>query len=155
MPIPTLYGADDVAGALSESIFHNVPARGPGKRIRRSALDPVRLSSLVARRDLVLANLSGPGLSRIGVRRSELIDSPASAYAETARWAEAIHRDAPVDGLLWVSRQNDRALAVVLFGDRVPTSDLAIEVDSVPLHYGPGWQSVLEAAEEADITVVL
>ncbi len=40
-------------------------------------------------------------------------------------------------------------------GEGVPVPTMDIEVDSVPLDHGPGWQSVLEAAEEADITVVL
>lgn len=153
--IPTLYGADGVSGALSESVFHNVPVRGPAKRVRRSALGALCVSSLVPQRDLVLANLSGNGLTRVGLRRAELIESSSSRYAETRWWAEAIHRDTPVDGLLWVSRQNDRALAIVLFGDRVASSDLDVLVDSLRLDSGTGWHYVLRSAEEADITIVL
>lgn len=55
----------------------------------------------------------------------------------------------------WVSRQNDRALAVTLFGDRVDRYDLDVLVDSVPLDSGNGWQDVLRYAAEADITVVV
>lgn len=153
--VPTLYGADSVSGALSESVFHNVPVRGSSKRVRRSALSEFRLSSLVARRDLVLASLSGNGLTRLGLRRRALIDSPASHYLRTSQWAEAIHRDTMVDGLLWVSRQNDRALAVVLFGDRVGPPDFDVVVDSSPLDRGAGWDSVLRCAEDAGIMIVL
>ena len=40
-----------------------------------------------------------------------------AAYAETVRWAEAIHRDLlGLDGLLWTSRQQDEAHAVLLLG---------------------------------------
>ena len=81
------------------------------------------------------------------------MSSPAS-YVQTRMWAEAIHRDAPVDGLIWVSRQNDRALAILLFGDRIGQSDLDVLVDSIPLDRGTGWNYVLQSAEEADITIV-
>lgn len=154
-PIGTLYGSDQVSGALSESVFRSVPVRGPGKLIRRSALGSVRLSALVPSRDLLLADFSGSGLRRIGVHRSELIDCPAMHYGDTARWAEAIHRDAAVDGLLWVSRQDDTALAIVLFGDRVDPADLDVLVESLPLDRGPGWNYVLRSAEDADIMIVL
>lgn len=154
-PIPTLYGADEVSGTLSETVFRSVPARGPSKRIRTSALRPLCLSSLVLRRDVTLADLSGHGLRRIGVRRAELIESSAAQYNTTARWAEAIHRDSTVDGLLWVARQNDRALGVVLFGDRISPTDLDVLVDSLPLAHGTGWNYVLAAAEECDIAVIM
>jgi len=152
-PIPTIYAADEVAGALSESVFRNVPVRGSNKRTRRSALNSVCLSALVLRKHIVLADLTGLGLHRIGVRRSQLIESASSSYAATAQWAEAIHRDTTLDGLMWVSRQNDRALAILLFGDRVATSDLDILVEALPLDSGTGWNLVLDAAEAADITV--
>lgn len=154
-PIPTLYGSDRMRGALSESVFRNVPVSGPAKRVRRTALEGVCFSILAPTRDLQLANLSGDGLRRLGLRRNEFIDSPASNYPHARRWAEAIHRDTPVDGLLWVSRQNDRALAVVLFGDRVGAADLEVVVEALPLRTGVGWHYVLQAAEEADITIVV
>lgn len=154
-PIPTLYGSDRVPGVLSESVFHNVPVRGPAKRIRRSTLTRFRLSALVPRRDLLLADLSGNGLKRLGLRRPELIESSSASYAATRAWAEAIHRDAPADGLVWVSRQHDRALAIMLFGDRVGASDLGVLVDSLALDHGLGWHYVLRSAEEADIAILL
>jgi hypothetical protein len=60
------------------------------------------------------------------VRRNELIDTEKDNYPSTRKWAEAIHATCPgAEGLCWISRQDDRALAVMLFGDRIATADLS------------------------------
>ena len=47
-------------------------------------------------------------------------------YPNTRNWAEAIHAACPhAEGLCWVSRQDDRALAIALFGDRVAAANLS------------------------------
>ena len=109
---------------MSETVFHNVPVRGRWRRIRESTLLDLILSYLTRRRDLLLAQLSGPGLRRLRIRRSELIDSEAAAYARTANWAEAVYQcKTRFDGLLWTSRLDDTCRALVLFGTRVLASD--------------------------------
>ncbi len=45
--VPTLYAADAIDGALSETVFHNVP--GSGGRILRSRLRDLELSCLINR----------------------------------------------------------------------------------------------------------
>jgi hypothetical protein len=155
-PIPTLYGADSAAGMLSESVFRGVPARGSGKRIFKSALGGFALSLLSTHRHLRLADLGGHGLMRLGLRRDELTASGPSCYSKTSRWAEAIHRDRPdLDGLMWVPRHNDRTLAVMLFGDRVAPGTLSALGDTLPLVGGTGLRYVLDAAEAADVTVIV
>lgn len=43
----------------------------------------------------------------------------------TRQWAAAIHAGFPqVQGLCWISRQDDGARAVVLFGDRIGSGSL-------------------------------
>lgn len=153
--MPTLYGANTLDGALSESIFHNVPVRGEGKAIRRSALTPMQVSTLAARRDLTLVQLHGHGLARLGVSRAELIDSEARFYVRTAAWAAALHsRLEAADGLVWVSRRFDTSLALVLFGDRVARSDLAVAKPALPLFVGEGFAEVQRVAEQAGITIL-
>lgn len=154
--IPTLYAADCAAGALSETVFHDVPARGPDRSIRRTVLRPLLLSSLIPSRDLTLAQLHGFGLGRLGVTRAELIDSTADHYARTAAWARALHQANPrLDGLAWVSRQHDDARAVVLFGDRVDRRDLSVDEPPLVLYSGRGFDVVQEAAEKAGILILL
>jgi hypothetical protein len=154
-PVPTLYAADNMDGAFSETIFHDVPARGPEKAIRRLSLVSTVLSTLAVARDLTLAQLHGFGLSRIGLSRAELIETRAADYDQTVAWARALHGcDGCIDGLVWVSRQHDDAYALVLFGDRVARRDLRVVEPPLPLYQGPGYLAVQTAAERAGITIV-
>jgi hypothetical protein len=154
-PIPTLYAATTVAGALSESVFHDVPYRGRGKRILAARLNGLALSTLIVTEPIRLALVAGLGLRRLGVRRRDLIEGGPGSCAQTAAWALALY-NCPVapSGLLWVSRQDDTANALLLFGDRVPAGSLHIASDPVPLDVGPGLALVDDAATLARITVV-
>lgn len=150
--VPVLYAADHLDGALSETVFHGVPVRSPGKRISRVALKSMVASRLTCERDLTLVQLFGFGLSRLGCSRLELIDSPRDEYFRTAAWARALHACSErIDGLIWVSRQNDGTRSVVLFGDRVPASSLRQEGSALPLEDGAGYAAVVDAAERAGI----
>ena len=154
-PIPTLYAATTAAGALSESVFHDVPYRGRGKRILAARLAGLALSTLIVVEPIRLAMLAGLGLRRVGVRRRDLIESGPGSYAQTAAWAVALHRTAATpSGLLWTSRQDDTASAMVLFGDRVPASALHVASAPVPLDSGAGLALIDDAATLAGITVV-
>ena len=136
--VPTLYGAERFEGALSESVFRCVPRRGPGRAIRRKALEAWRVSVLEPLRDLNLTQLSDPGLAK---------------YPRTARWAGHLHTNG-CDGLLWVSRQYDRVLAIVLFGDRVASADLRLNQPALSLHAGPGFLATQASAEAAGILII-
>ena len=153
--MPTLYGASDLDGSLSESIFHNVPVRGPGKAIRLSALRPMLVSTIAARRPLTLVQLHSHGLKRLRVSRIELIESEARQYSRTAAWAATLHAAMEgADGLIWVSRKFDTSFSLVLFGDRVRRSDLEVIEPPVPLFLGAGFAEVQRAAELAGITIL-
>jgi len=153
--VPVLYAAGDLDGALSETVFHNVAVRGPKKKVGRFMLEAMVVSTLACERDLSLAQLYGYGLSRLGVTRLELIESGAEVYAQTAVWAQALHAcNETIDGLIWVSRQNDGSHAIVLFGDRVPRNALRIARNPVTLYISPGFDQVQEAAEKAGILIL-
>ncbi|PZQ88712.1 MAG: RES domain-containing protein [Leifsonia xyli] len=123
--IPTIYGGETFDCVAMESVFHDVPFAIGLKTFAKSKLAGQIYSTLTPRRDLVLADLSNTALRGLGIRRTELIDTEKDQYPGTRAWAEAIHAACPnVEGLCWVSRQDDRARAAVLFGDRVATSDL-------------------------------
>lgn len=153
--MPVLYGADDLDGALSETVFHDVPVRGT-KVVPWAKLRHKIAIRLMCRRGLALVDLTGYGLLRIGVSRAELIDSDARSYPTTAPWAQALHAQAPrADGLLWVSRQHDTSRCLMLFGDRVGMDDLYVPEDEIPLPLavGAGLAAVASAALRADITI--
>ncbi len=103
--IPTLYAADGVDGALSETVFRGVG--GSGGRIHGADLEHLRLSRLVLDADLQLVDLTGLALHRLGrLKRRQLLEAPEWLYRETARWAEALYEaQSTAHGLLWVSRQ--------------------------------------------------
>jgi hypothetical protein len=73
----------------------------------------------------------------------------------TRRWAEQVYAVHPqVQGFLWSSRQDDRALAVLLFGSRVQASDLLDGNFSRPLiRNGAPEDFVLQLA--TDLKVLL
>ncbi len=149
--VPTLYAADSIDGALSETVLHSVFAGGV---ILRSRLEGQCLTRIELTRDILVADLSGHGLRRLGLTRGQLLDCGASHYAETARWAEAIHRsDDSLHGMVWVSRQFDTATALLAFGDRLQDCDVRCG-PSRPLDGGRGYRLVQDAAAAAAIAIV-
>jgi hypothetical protein len=153
--VPTLYGASNLDGSLAESVFHQVPVRGPEKLIRRLSLRSMLVSTVAARRDLTLIQLHGHGLTRLEVSHSELIETEARQYSRTAVWAAALHaRLEGADGLIWVSRKFNTSFALVLFGDRVDRTDLEVVDPPLPLFLGSGYAEVQRVAEQAGITIL-
>jgi hypothetical protein len=136
-----------------ETVFHEVPAP-PGDYILD--IDTLRDQNLVVSRirpkkRLAVADLSTKGLKRLGLQRTDLIDTPYTAYPLTREWAVWLHGATPASGLLWTSRQDDGAQAVALFGDRVPESAFAIELDRKPLCEDEHLDTMLELAEHLGI----
>ncbi len=156
--VPTLYGATELIGALSETLFHLVPPEGEDRCVRQSRLMEWMLSTLAPRRDLALVDLRDVALPTLGfgLTREALIDSPDLSYPATARWASAFfHSSAKPDGLVWNARQDRKAEAMILFArGRVARHDLEVVQPPMPLYGSPGFDRVLEAAESAGITIV-
>ncbi|WP_018240319.1 RES family NAD+ phosphorylase [Ensifer sp. BR816] len=154
--IPTLYGGTTFDCAAMETVFHDVPVAPGLKTFDQAKLADQVYSTVTPRRDVVLADLSSTALRSLGLRRSELIDTEKDQYPGTRKWAEAIHKQCQaIEGLCWVSRQDDRARAVVLFGDRIPASHLALAgatrsiVDEIEL-----FSDLLTLAERIGVNVV-
>lgn len=153
--VGTLYGADDDAGAISETAFHDVPVGVERPLVRLSALTPFVLSTVAARRELRLAWLHGDGLRRLRATRAQLVDTEADQYPALAAWGQALH-DCPAepDGIAWRSRHYDDAYAVLLFADRLPRRELQVVMPPVPLVVGRGRDRLFELAERAGVTLV-
>lgn len=133
--IPTLYAGSTIDCALMETVFHDVPfVSGPklhskAKHVKGKAVSTFRVTS-----DLNLVDLTSIALRKLGVPPEELTRSDEASYSGTRAWAVAIHQQqAGAQGLLWTSRQDDTASAVVLFGDRVNASLLLAADDTLPL----------------------
>lgn len=125
--LPTLYAAADFECAVHESIFHDVPYAGTDKALPIGKATSRAVSWLTTTLELRLAALHEPDLNRLGLTRADLIDTRPTAYAQTARWAEAFHRaDPEIAGLVWTSRRCDPSRAYLFFGDRLPPDALAV-----------------------------
>lgn len=156
--VPTLYAGLDEHVAIAEGLFHDVPVRPEAVRqYPLAGLDGRVISELTPIRDLTLIALRGYGLQRLGLTHGELIETPAAAYAWTARWAHALHRAAPrADGLVWMSRRFTGRAAVMLWQEdgRVEHEDLAVVEAARPLWEGAGRELALETAAQGAIRLI-
>lgn len=119
-PIPTIYGGSSFDCAAMETVFHDVPFAQGLKTVDKARLNAMMHSVLLPNQDILLMDLCNVALRDLGIARKDLIDTEKSKYPFTRGWAEDAYAKHPdIQGLCWVSRQDDRARALVLFGDRV------------------------------------
>jgi hypothetical protein len=138
---------------MMETVFHDVPTPPGGHILDIESLREQNLvvSRIRPNRRLPTVDLSTKGLKRLGLQRTDLIDTPVTAYPRTREWAEWLHSAMGAKGLVWTSRQDDGARAVALFGDRIPESAFRIEVDREPLCEDERLDALLELAEHIGI----
>lgn len=155
-PVPTLYGGSDFECAAMETVFHDVPFAPGFKSYDKRKWTGQTHSVLVPAAALKLADLSNVALRKLGVPRAHLIDTEKDRYPVTRKWAAAIHLQHPqLQGMVWVSRQDDRARALMLFGDRVPAGLLVPRGASRDLVDGaPATLELLMLADLIGVSVV-
>jgi RES domain len=155
-PIPTLYGGTTFDCAAMETVFHDVPfAAGLKTFAKHKLLDQLH-SALTATVVLTLADLRNVPLRKLGVERKQLIDTEKDTYGQTRKWAAAIHaQHAHIQGLCWTSRQDDSAIAVMLFGDRIGRGVLRLHAPSRSLlDDAPAYMELLALADMIGVRVV-
>lgn len=137
-PVPTLYAAATVEGALMETVLREVPTPSEGylHDLQRDLDAPLRLSQVVLGEPLQVVDLTKIGLQRMGLKPSQMFETDAADYARTRGWAEWLRTAAPAaQGLLWLSARQPESRAVMLFGDRIRRGALkAGDVRLRPLH---------------------
>jgi RES domain len=146
--IPTLYAATTSRGALMESVFRDVPYRTGFKHVDLKRLEDRVCSTLLFQTNFQLLDLSKVALRGLGIPPRRLIDTTKAHYPVTRGWAEQVYAaHAKVQGFLWSSRHDDRSLAVVLFGNRLPPSGLVhgrfsrpLVNNGVPEDFVVSWQ---------------
>lgn len=154
--IPTLYAGTTLPCALMETVFHDVPHTAGFKSFDKAKLAGQVHSTVRVEADLQLVDLSSVALRKLGVTRKQLIDTEKDQYPATRKWAVALHRQCPqAQGLSWVSRQDDSARAVVLFGDRVAEGALQAGDGSHSLTDDPGtYDAVLDLADRIGVSII-
>jgi hypothetical protein len=154
--IPTLYAGTTFDCALMETIFHDVPFKAGFKPFSKLKMNGKVHSILLPAADLRLIDLSSVALHKLGVKRTQLIDTTKAHYAATRRWAQALYSQFPnAQGLRWTSRQDDQAHAVILFRTRVSTPDLGSDGSSESLLIeGHAHPKVIDLATRMGVTLV-
>lgn len=136
--VPVLYAASTEIAAVAETLLRDIPLSG-GNLLYPVYGDRV-LSALSLNEDMTLAAFSGMGLRALGVEAKQLTDTPGENYPQTRKWAEAAHA-AGLDGIEWMSRQDNRDQAYVFFGDRINASAFKIV---------PGSGRIFAAGDDLD-----
>lgn len=154
--IPTLYGGTTMDCALMETVFHDVPHTAGFKSFDKGKLAGQVHSTVDVEQPLQVVDLSSLPLRKLGITRKQLIDTEKDQYPATRKWAEALHRQYPqAQGLSWVSRQDDSARAVVLFGDRIPSGALKPQGASRSLvDDGNAYDAVLDLADRIGVSII-
>jgi len=148
--IPTIYAGTTLDCALMETVFHDVPFTDGQKNWSKATHVAGKVySKLALLRNLALIDLSAVPLHTLGISRKDLIECDGSLYSETRAWALALHDQYPdAEGLRWTSRQDDTALALVLFEGRlkIPAMSVSGKPNGLLLADGSAISEVLQLA---------
>jgi hypothetical protein len=147
LPVPTLYAAHSMEGAFGEVLFRHGTVNFPQKRAQEYSLSEIELC-----KDVYLASLKGTRLRALGLSRSDVLEN--TDYTQSRLLATDIHHALAVDGLIWLSKQNDEAQNVVLFEPTVLATDLKV-IHSIELSSDHGLRLLCAAANEYNISLVI
>jgi hypothetical protein len=164
--VPVLYAGADLACAMGETVFHDLPDDpvSPGEVFRADLLT-LRGGTLVANVGVELADLTDAALARYSYRRDEVIDTSTVHYGVTRLWAQHAWDTTACAGLVWNSRRSPQLLSFMLFvdppgpADRLRAvnreKDLGVASPPIPLYDGNGLASVMQAAAQRNVTVIM
>lgn len=133
--IPTIYAASDKRGAISEVVLHDVPTPSVGYQhdLEADYRNDLRLSR-IGTSPLHLVNLTTWGLKASGLTPSALLEGEKDDYPRTRTWALWIWQNMPdAQGLHWMSKRDNRCEVIVLFGNRIHSSEVWDDKSSQPL----------------------
>jgi hypothetical protein len=140
-----------------ETVFHDVPTPPRGYILDLDKLDELGISvSMIAPKGaLQVVDLSTKGPQRLGLTRAKLIDTSVRTYPATRAWAQWFYQLLPkAQGLLWTSRRDDDAKALVLFGDRIRERAFEVNVERESL-VRERRDELLKLAERIGIDMVV
>ncbi len=154
--VPSLYAGETFEAAVFETIFHDVPAKAKRKRVPGNKVEDSAQGRLEVVRDLTLVSLREPDLKCWHIKRSQLIATTPKHYADTAKWAAAIHLQfTNAEGLEWTSHQCDPATAYLFFGDRVQPVDFKVIYVRDGLNDPSFFHDVMEVGNRSHIRITV
>jgi hypothetical protein len=122
VPVPTMYAAATLDGAIMETLLHNVPTPSEGfiYDLQADIDRGIVASQISVTVELQLVDMTSVGLQNMGMLQSQMFETEQGDYERTRRWAAWLRREQPLaQGLAWMSRRDNSAMAVVLFEDRI------------------------------------
>lgn len=150
-PVPALYFAQTMTGALCERLLRYTPAGAP-TRLAHKDYGSAAISGLVTVRDLKMAKFHSEGLRALDVQPNQLTDTDSSNYPQTRKWAEAAY-EAGFDGISWMSHQLNGCASWMVFGDRVPETEFSLG-DVSALGAGPGFAWLVDTCATMNVDVI-
>jgi hypothetical protein len=156
--LPNMYLGQTPTTVLLETIFHDVHDTGSNVVYEHHLVEKL-LAHILVPIDATLGDLRDSALDDLGLKRNQVVSSPAEHYPCTRRLAIAAlaQPHAPrLQGLIWHSRQAELASAspqevIVLFGERYqtkPGSWQRVPPGSQNLYEGPGRLLVDKVASD-------
>lgn len=137
-----------------ETVFHEAPAPSARAILTQRAIEAKRwtITGVEATQPLSLVDLTSPGLRRIGLSRSDLIDTNADSYPVTQRFAKDLYMEFPTaHGIRWVSRLFDEGVCIVLWQDRIAPDCLLQSSTPVSVLTEPIMSEILDLVEQLDM----
>lgn len=155
--VSSMYLGESPTGVLLESVFHDMHPSGSMVGYH-THLHKKLLAHIEVPTDATLGDLRDPELTRLNLKRSQVISSPAEHYPCTRRLAVAAlaqKHHPPLQGLIWHSRQAELVKkppeeVIILFGKRYRSKRGSWQRSgpgSQNLYEGPGRILVDEIAE--------
>ena len=154
--IPTMYVGSTPAVALMETVLHDAPSPSAGFILTLPSSDKEvrRAACLVSCEPLLVADFSALGLRRLGLKKSDVIDSEKCKYPLSRDLATQVHALMPnVQGIQWASRQDDRGSAMVIFGQRLKRGGLRVWHGNEPVFEGVIFDELLDLLERLDAEI--
>ena len=152
--VASLYAGDSVKAALMETVFHEVSVPSSKAILAQHAISARRwvITRIEATQSLALVDLTSPGLRRIGLSRSDLIDTNATSYSTTQKFARDLYMHFPnAQGIRWVSRLYDEGVCIVLWEDRIPSQILVQSSTAVSVLTEPTMSEILDLVDQLDM----
>lgn len=154
-PVPTMYAGSTMDCALMETVFHDVPHTAGMKTLAKNKLERLVHSQIAITQDLCLVSLASVPLRKMGIRKSDLIETEKDKYPDTRKVAKGIRdQNTEVQGFMWVSRQDDEAYAYVLFGDRIPDGVIVQRGSGADVLEQSTYDKVIDLAIRLDVMIV-
>ena len=151
--VDTYYLASTVAGALMESILHDLVI--PGGILETFKLAYYRLAEIELTDDLIAVSFHSNYLEKMGLSRVSLIERLPGEYALTRPWAQAAYRQVScAQAIAYGSRRDDSARCLMLFRQRMSAEPFKVISDECVADAPARRQAVISLALSLGLHVI-